>query len=103
MIQTRLSILKQKYTDAVRIGEEWRSMYKGKGKSLLDKTLLEKRCDILHSIYKRKEAYIKMYHGKKYEGLRTDYKEALIQYSNLNDDMEKEYIEGIVKRDYMDV
>lgn len=99
MIQTRLSLLKQQYTDAVRIGEEWRSMYKGKGKSLLDKNLLEKRCDILHLIYKTKEAYVKFYHGKKYEVLRTDYKEVLIQYSNLNDHMEKEYIEGIVKKE----
>lgn len=99
MIETRLSVLKREYTDAVRIGEEWRTMYKGKGKSLLDKNLLAKRCDILHLIYKTKEAYVKMYHGKRYQELIREYKEVLIEYSNLDDQMEKAYIERIVKEE----
>jgi len=99
MIQTRLSALKREYTDAVQIGEEWRTMYKGKGKSLLDKNLLAKRCDILYLIYKTKEAYVKMYHGKRYEGLTRHYKEVLMEYSNFNDQTEKLYIEGMVKKE----
>ena len=43
--------------------------------------------------------YVKMYHGKMYEELRSNYKEALQEYSLLREGMELEYIEEVIKRE----
>ena len=98
VVKTRLSVLKQDYYFAVRRGEEWKVRYRETG-CLMTEEVMKERCDILYDIYTKKENYVKMYHGKRYEVLSKEYKTALRDYGGLKEDMEKEYIEEVVKRE----